>query len=170
LKPPPPATPTPKTRRRSLAAILVATLAISGAYASAFLPGGTPGWASWLLLSGTSLIMVASMALGASRPEGLGPLRIPLVLVLLILLGGFGGALTLSPTDPLAPTLWLGLPPRAAVVVYGIGILPFLIVPLAYALTFHDLTLRPGDLERVRDEARRARGEMSPGGDRDALP
>jgi hypothetical protein len=162
--------PPPNARRRSLTAILVATLAISGAYASAFLPGGAPGWAPWLLLFGTSLIMVACMALGASGRKGYGPLRIPLAIILLILLGGFGAALAMPPVDPLQPTLWLGLPPGAAVVVYGIGILPFLIVPLAYALTFHDVTLRPGDLKRVRDEARRARGEMPPNGHRDARP
>jgi hypothetical protein len=140
--------------------IVAATLAISGAYASAFLPGGAPGWAPWVFGAGLSAMMVALMALGAAREGGLGRLRMPMFVVLLILAGGFGAALALPPTPPLEPPLWLGLPPRAAVIIYGIGILPFLIVPLAYAWTFHDRVLRPGDLERIRDEALRARSEV----------
>jgi hypothetical protein len=36
------------------------------------------------------------------------------------------------------------------VVLFGIGFLPLLVAPVAYALTFEEQTLRPGDLERVR--------------------
>ena len=46
--------------------------------------------------------------------------------------------------------LWLGLPPRAAVVLYVIGFLPVLVLPLAYALTFDALTLSEADLARAR--------------------
>jgi hypothetical protein len=50
-------------------------------------------------------------------------------------------------------------------VLYGIGLLPTLVLPVAYALTFADQTLRPEDLERVLETARAAR-ELR--GDRDA--
>ena len=56
----------------------------------------------------------------------------------LVLAVGFGAVLLLHPASPTDPTLWLGLPPRAAVILYGIGILPALVLPLAYALTFDE--------------------------------
>jgi len=147
-------------REWSLLAVVASALAIGVAYASAFLPGGTPPWAPWLFMAGTSLIMVATMALGAARDGSIGKLWIPFALVLVLLLGGFGLVLALPPAEPGDPTLWLGLPPRAAVILYVIGFLPFFLVPVAYAWTFDELTLKPGDLERIREKAIRARGEM----------
>jgi hypothetical protein len=47
-------------------------------------------------------------------------------------------------------SLWAGLPRRAALVLYGVGILPALFLPLAYALTFRERTLDAGDIERIR--------------------
>jgi hypothetical protein len=52
--------------------------------------------------------------------------------------------------------LWLGLPRRAAIVLYGIGILPLFLLPFAYAWTFDAMTLSEEDLARVA-AARRAR-------------
>ena len=49
--------------------------------------------------------------------------------------------------------LWLGLPKGAALVLYGVGLLPLLVLPLAYALTFEGQTLSEADLERVRRAA-----------------
>jgi len=42
------------------------------------------------------------------------------------------------------------LPARAAVVIYGIGLLPIVVLPVAYALTFETQTLSAEDVERVR--------------------
>jgi len=144
----------------ALLAIVGSALLIGVAYASAFLPRGTPGWAPWLFVAGMSVMMVSTMALGAARDGRIGRLWIPFAGVLVILLGGFGLVLALPPADPTDPALWFGLPPRAAIVLYGIGFLPFLLVPVGYAVTFHQQTLGPGDLERIRDEALAARGDM----------
>jgi hypothetical protein len=146
-------------RGRALAAVVLSAAAILVAYLSAFLPGGAPVWAPWLFMAGTSVMMVATMALGAARDGGIGGLRLPLVLVLVVVMGGFALVLALPAPDPADPTLWLGLPPRAAVVLYGIGLLPFFLVPLSYAWTFEHLTLGPGDLERIRERALAARRE-----------
>lgn len=146
--------------RWALGSIVASALGIGVAYGSAFLPGGTPGWAPWLFMIGTSVIMVATMAVGAARGGSIGRLWIPFALVLVIVMGGFGFVLALPPADPGDLDLWLGLPPRAAVVLYVIGFLPYCLVPVAYAWTFDELTLGEGDLERVRDEALRARREM----------
>ena len=45
-----------------------------------------------------------------------------------------------------------------AIVLFGVGLLPLLAVPLAYALTFDDQTLSEEDLERVRRAAAARRG------------
>jgi hypothetical protein len=138
-------------RRTSLLSLLGGTAACGAAYASAFLPGGSPSWAPWSLGFGTAVVMVSCAALGAARAgKGVGRLRIPLALVLLILAGGFATILSLPPIDPADPRLILGLPPGAAVVLLGIGLLPLLVLPVAYALTFEETTLSETDLERVR--------------------
>lgn len=141
----------------ALRAIVLATALLTAAYLSAFLPGGTPIWGPWLFLGGMSLILVATMALGAARDGEIPGLRGLFLFLLVLLMGGFGAALALPANEgPDAPLLW-GLPLRAALVLYGVGLIPVLVVPFFYARTFHTLALRPGDLERVRDEARRAR-------------
>jgi hypothetical protein len=67
----------------------------------------------------------------------------------LVLLAGFGGALLLPPETPGSP-LWLGLPRRAALLVYGIGVLPALFLPLIYALTFGASVLDQAELAELR--------------------
>jgi amino acid transporter len=137
---------------RILAAVFVSTLLLAVAYGSAFLPGGAPSWAPWLMVVGTAGLMVSTMSLGATRGKRLRRLALPFALVFLILVVGFGAVL-LSPAEGPGNPLWLGLPPRAAIVLYGVGLLPLLAVPLVYALTFDAVTLSAADLERVRRAA-----------------
>jgi hypothetical protein len=49
-------------------------------------------------------------------------------------------------------------------VIYGIGLLPIIVLPVAYALTFEAQTLSADDVERVRELGRenRARSEGRP--------
>jgi hypothetical protein len=97
------------------------------------------------------------MMLGATRGRsGIGQLKIPFVFVFIVLAVGFGAALAIPAEDP-ASSLWLGLPLRAAIVIYGIGLLPIIVLPVAYALTFETQTLSAADLERVRALARERR-------------
>lgn len=164
-------------RRYLILTIFAALLGIGTAYLSAFLPGGAPAWAAWLMMLGIAALMTATMALGAVRRNRIGRLWIPLACTFVTLAAGFGTALRLPPLDAAAPpTLWLGLPPGAAVILYGIGTLPVLIVPLAYALTFDEVTLDAADLERIRAVASAYRvgaaGDAAAGApaDRDELP
>ncbi|HEX2076556.1 MAG TPA: hypothetical protein VHG08_02570 [Longimicrobium sp.] len=141
-------------RRNSLLALLAGTLACAAAYASAFLPGDPPAWSPWALGIGTAVVMVAASALGAARREtGIGRLRVPFAIVFLILAGGFAAVLAMPPVGP-DPRLILGLPAGAAIVLLGIGILPLLVLPVAYAMTFEEMTLSEADLARVREAAR----------------
>lgn len=91
------------------------------------------------------------MILGAVRTDrGIGALKLPFAFVTLMLVIGFGAALALPGADGPLSRLWLGLPARAAIVIYGVGLLPIIILPIAYAMTFEEMTLSAEDLERVR--------------------
>lgn len=150
------------TRRAALVALLAGILAIAGGYGAAFLPGETPVWAPWLLALGIPVSLGAIMILGAARGRmGIGPLKYPFVFVVAVLVIGFCAALALPATESPLSKLWLGLPARAAIVIYGIGLLPIIVLPVAYALTFETQTLSAEDVERVRELARenRARSE-----------
>lgn len=141
-------------RRNSLLALFAGTLACAAAYASAFLPGAPPAWSPWALGIGTAVVMVAASALGAARADtGIGRLKLPFAIAFLIVAGGFAAVLSMPAPDAANPRLFLGLPAGAAIVILGIGLLPLLVLPIAYALTFEDMTLSEADLARVREAA-----------------
>lgn len=153
------------TRRASIVGLVAGILAIAIGYAAAFLPEGTPAWAPWLLAVGIPVALGAIMILGAARGRmGIGPLKYPIAFVVAVLAIGFCAALALPATEGPLSKLWLGLPARAAIVIYGIGLLPIIVLPVAYALTFESQTLSAEDVERVRALARenRARSEGEP--------
>lgn len=150
------------TRRVACAALVIALVAIAIAYASAFLPEGNPPWAPWLLALGIPVSLGAIMVLGAARGRlGVGRLKIPFAFVIVTLAIGFGAALFLPASESAASALWLGLPARAAIVIYGIGLLPIVVLPVAYALTFETQTLKAEDIERVRSLAREIEARSS---------
>jgi hypothetical protein len=102
------------------------------------------------LAIGVPLDLVATMVLGAAQ-RGRAPasMLIAFAVVGSMLAGGFALALALPADLGAAEPLWLGLPRRAAVIVYGVGLLPVIVLPVVYALTFDAETLRPDDLARV---------------------
>ena len=159
----PPASEDP-TRRAALVALFIGIAAIAAGYATAFSAGRTPAWAAWLLALGIPLALAAIMILGAARGRrGIGPLKIPFAFVALVLVIGFGAALALPATEGPLSTLWLGLPTRAAIVIYGVGLLPIVVLPIAYALTFETQTLSAEDVERVRVLARENQAAIESG-------
>jgi hypothetical protein len=150
-------------RRNSLLALFLGTLACAAAYASAFLPGDPPGWSPWALGIGTAVVMVAASALGAARADtGIGRLKLPFAIAFLIVAGGFAAVLSMPAPNAADPRLFLGLPAGAAIVILGIGLLPLLVLPIAYALTFEDMTLSEADLARVREAARAWQAAQTP--------
>jgi len=147
------------TTRWAIGATACATGCIALAYASAFWPGVGRSWGPWLMVVGLATMVVALMALGAvGRARRLGRLVVPLVFTFVVLVGGFALALLL-PAEGAGARVVLGLPVRAAVVLYGVGLLPLLVLPIAYALTFDAVTLSAGDLERVRALGAARRGD-----------
>jgi len=141
------------TRLVAVGALVLSTLMIALAYASALV--GAPGparWAPWVFAFAVPGAIVAIMVLGAGRGRtgGVGRLIGPMTFVGLALSVGFGLALGLPANEGLTPTLVLGLPLRAAIILYGIGLMPIVVLPVAYALTFETQTLNAADIERVR--------------------
>ena len=144
------------TRAAARGVLISSILAIAVAYASAFKAGGAPAWAPWLLALGIPGALGAIMVLGAARGDkGIGALKLPFLFVFVVLASGFCLALGLPVTEARGATLLLGLPIRAAIVIYGIGLLPIVVLPVAYALTFDTQTLSESDIARVREMAER---------------
>ncbi len=137
-----------------VASVFAGAVCIAVAYASTFLRGGAPRWGSWCMVAGLALLLVATMALGAVRTmRDVRRLSPALLFTFVVLLGGLGAGLLLPASERAGSTLLLGLPLRAALVLYGVGLVPLLVLPLVYALTFDDMTLREEDIERVRRAA-----------------
>jgi hypothetical protein len=151
-----------KTRATALVALFIGTLMIAGGYASAFSRSGTPEWAPWLLALGIPTAVGAIMILGAARSNrGIGPLKLPFLFTIAILAVGFCAALAIPANEMATSHLWLGLPIRAAIVIYGVGLLPIVVLPIAYAVTFETQTLSADDVERVRELGRANRGRLA---------
>ena len=143
------------TRTSARLVLIAAIIAIAIGYLSAFAPGGTPSWAPWLLATGIPASLGAIMALGATRgTRGLGSLKIPFAFVFVVLAAGFCIALALPADQPNAEPIIFGVPLRAAIIIYGIGLLPIVVLPVAYAITFHTQTLSEADIARVREIAK----------------
>lgn len=137
------------TRRFAIRAVFAGVILLAVAYGAQLAPGAGAGWMVWTYLVGMATTMLGMLVLGVARREGgVGRLAAPFLFMYLLLLAGFGLALTLG-AEGSGDALWLGMPRRAAIVLYGIGLLPLFILPIAYALTFDSLTLREEDLARI---------------------
>jgi len=144
-----------KPRRAAVVVLFVSIAAMALAYAEALVTKGASTSAPWIAAIAVPIALTAIMILGAVRGDkDIGRLRIPFVFVALILIVGFLAALMLPASESPTSSLWLGLPARAAIVIYGIGVLPIIVLPVAYALTFETQTLNAEDVERVRELGR----------------
>ena len=144
-----------RSRGGAVGALFLSNVAIAIAYVAALASGGASAWAAWVAAIAVPLSLTAIMVLGAARgSKGIGKLTIPFAFVALMLMVGFLAALALPGTEGPTSRLWLGLPLRAAIVIYGIGLLPIIVLPVAYALTFETQTLSAEDVERVRELGR----------------
>ena len=153
-----------RLHQAALLALVLSTVAITAAYASAFGSGGAPSWAPWALALGLATCMTSIALLGVTSSTRARTAGAPLALVIaslaavwVLMAVCFGLALVLPSESGAEPRLWMGLPRRAAILLYGIGFLPLLVRPFTYAFTFDALTLPPEELERIRAAAQRAR-------------
>jgi hypothetical protein len=150
----------------ALVAVFLGTVAIGVVYVVTLITAASPAWGGAVFAVAIATVLVAFMLLGVSRPGArIGRLWLAFAYVFVVLAGGFLLALTL-PEEGAGSRLILGLPPRAAIIMYGIGLFPAFVIPLAYAATFDRLTLSEADLRRVRAmrEAGRTPVEPAPAG------
>lgn len=149
-------------RRAALGAVVVSLLVIAGAYLSVALSGAAVRWASWGLAIGTSVLCAALTALGAARRDRTAwAFAVPVGVIGTVMAAGFAAALVL-PDAGAAERIVLGLPLRAAIVIYGVGVLPVFVLPLFYGRTFESLVLSDEDIARVRADAAAAREVHEP--------
>ena len=134
-----------------ITALIVATVGIALAYMAAWAGIGGRAVPLTLILC-IATMHVAMMALGAGRRDA-KVLAWPFAGVWLVLVAGFAAALALPAESIAQPALFLGLPRRAAIVVYGVGLLPLFALPLAYAWAFDRSTLTESDLIALRTAA-----------------
>lgn len=76
----------------------------------------------------------------------------------LLLVGVIGAALTL-PVASMGETLIAGLPRRLALIIYGVGLAPFAVLPFAFAWDFDVKSVDPDALRALRDRCSALRGE-----------
>lgn len=145
--------PRPARTRRALLALLgaAAPLLLAAALAEG-------AWARWLFALLAAAFPVALMALGALRRDRLGPLAGVFLALFGILAAGLAALLALAGEGADAPRLG-GLPPAAAIQIYGLALLPLALVSLAYALTFDRRGLTREDLENLRERLEEGSGE-----------
>ncbi len=144
-------------RRLALATLVLGVGCIVLAYGSAWRSGGTPAWGIGLMIVGAAMLMSGMLALSAHR-SGVPTRRATIVAVLLfaVLLLGFGLPMVLAPETATGP-LFLGLPLRAAIEIYGVGLLPACFLPLLFAAEFRDEGLDQASLDRLRERCERLR-------------
>lgn len=150
--------------KRLLVRLLVTScVLIAVAYATMFVSATPPAWAPIVLAIAANGAIMTLMAIGAVRHDTM-PRSLVWTFVGLFALcaGAFVLALVLPAHEGPGGVLLLGLPLRTAIVLYGVGVVPIAILPLAYALTFESSTLSEDDLVRVRAAHMRMRaGEPS---------
>lgn len=108
--------------------------------------------APWLAAFGNAAFPVALIALGASRGGRLGPLRVPLLLLGLVLAGIFIALLALPRGGPDVGPLPLG----TALMLFILVPVPFILLTWAYAASFDRWFLRQDDLDRLRRIGKRS--------------
>ncbi len=139
--------------------VVLSLLTVGAGYAGSF---AAAIWAPWCLAVGTCGTLMSLMALGAVRRGHITPvLRWVFAGMFLWCAGCFCVALALPANEGAGGTLLFGFPLRSTIVLLGIAVVPILIFPLAWALTFDSAMLSEDDLKRLR-EAQAAMGREGP--------
>lgn len=134
----------------ALGGLFLSTCLVATAYSSAFFDAGAT-WGVWCMALGVAGSAVCTMAIGTRRGRARGRVvNVALVGTFLCVVTGLALGILL-PDRGSAETLVLGLPVRAAAVIYLVGIAPLFVLPLVYAASFESFTLNEHGIERVRE-------------------
>lgn len=102
---------------------------------------------------------IGLMLLGVVRSDGrVGAAAVPILVLLVVLEACLFGMLLFRGQVETGP--WaLGLPAAAAIQIYGILLVPLVLVNLGFALSFGSFTVSEDDLERLRAASDRNPGD-----------
>ena len=140
-------------RHAGITLLLVGLLAVGAAYGSVLL-GVAATAAPWWLASGTTAVLAGIAVLGAARRGRPTPvLTAAVVLSFVSVLVGLLLPLVLPAPHATSP-LMLGLPRPTAILLLLVGLLPLLLLPLAYGYAFDREVLSDDDLRTLRQSTR----------------
>lgn len=146
--------------RTALFLIISAVVAIGAAYGATLALGAAPAFAAYALAYGIAASTTGMFILGAVRSGRLAPaLIVAFTIVFVTVIGAFWLALLMPAAEGAGGPLLFGLPRRTAIVLYGVGLIPMFLLPLAYALSFDRGILSEDDIARVRAAHQRMRDE-----------
>ena len=135
-----------------LSLVVLSLLVIAAGYAGSFAPGGPAAWSPWCLAIGTCGALMSLMALGSVRRGRIAPvLRVVFAGMFLFCAGCFCVALALPANEGAGGPLVFGFPLRSTIVLLGVAVVPILVFPFAWALTFDSSMLSEEDLRRLRE-------------------
>jgi hypothetical protein len=138
-----------RMRRTGLSLLLLGLLAIAAAYAGA-LAGIAERATPWWLALGTTAVLAGMAVLGAARRGRRTPLLTGAAGACLASVAvGLVAPLLLTPPVAGDPLL-LGLPRPTAIMLVLVGLLPLVLLPLAYAAAFEREVLSEDDLAELR--------------------
>ncbi|MEO5799449.1 MAG: hypothetical protein ABIZ70_09775 [Gemmatimonadales bacterium] len=155
-----------RDRRSGLICLTTGVILVGVAYAATW-AAAAPQLAAWAMVIGIALQIAGITVVGGTRSNR--PNHLVLIAALFlgtVIVVGFGAALLLPPESASAGPYLLGLPRRAAIVLLGVGILPFLVLPFLYAADFDTDGLDEASLARFREECRVLRESGTEGGAR----
>ena len=149
-------------KRVALIGVCAGALLVTLAFGSAWLPGGAPVWGTWLMILGSAKLLGSATMLGALNSGVRWPLALAAAVFLsLLIVIGFGAPLLL-PVETAASPLVLGLPVRAAIEIYGVGLLPIVVLPWLFAAQFRQDGLDDAGLAALRSRCAAAQALTEP--------
>ncbi len=144
-----------------LSLVFLSLAVVAAGYTGAFFDAA---WAPWCLAIGTCGALMSMMALGAIRRGKIAPaLRWVFVGMFVFCAGCFCVALAIPANEGAGGPLLFSFPLRSTIVLLGIAIVPILVMPFAWALTFDSSMLSEDDLLRLRAaQSEMARANAAP--------
>ncbi len=136
-----------------LSLVVISLLIVGAGYTGSFF---SAPWSPWCLAIGTCGALMSMMALGSIRRGKIAPaLRWVFAGMFLFCAGCFCVALALPANEGAGGPMLFNFPLRSTIVLLGVAIVPILVMPFAWALTFESSMLSDADLQQLREAQRR---------------
>ncbi len=140
-----------------LAGTCVGALCALTAYGTAWLHPELSLAAAWCMAAAIAITMPSALVMGARHSVRQSWLVVAAVGLAVLLVAVFGAALVL-PAAAGSEVIIAGLPSRLALIVYGVGLAPFVFLPIAFAWDFDAKSLGPDALRALRERCSALRG------------